>query len=76
VKSRLITSEQLPVLDALVVAWLPGTEGHGVTDLLFDDAPFSGELPYTWPRDLAQVPLGIIGDRAPLFPLRLQAGLA
>lgn len=64
----LIITEQLPLMDALVVAWLPGTEGQGVADVLFGDAPFSGKLPYTWPRDMAQIPLGEIGEGAPLFP--------
>jgi beta-glucosidase len=64
----LIISEQLPMMDALVVAWLPGTEGQGVADVLFGDAPFSGKLPYTWPLDMGQYPLGSMGESAPLFP--------
>jgi beta-glucosidase len=44
----------LAKLDALVVAWLPGTEGAGVADLLFGDAPFEGRLSFSWPRDNAQ----------------------
>jgi beta-glucosidase len=35
--------------DALVAAWLPGTEGTGVTDVLFGDYPFTGTLPVAWP---------------------------
>ena len=35
--------------DAVVEAWLPGTEGAGITDVLFGDVPFSGTTPYTWP---------------------------
>lgn len=35
--------------DAFVMAWLPGTEGHGMTDVLFGDKPFQGTLPVTWP---------------------------
>ncbi len=35
--------------DAFVAAWLPGTEGEGVADVLFGDAPFAGKLPRPWP---------------------------
>ena len=44
----------LAKLDALVVAWLPGTEGAGVADLLFGETPFEGRLSFSWPRDNAQ----------------------
>ena len=36
--------------DAIVMAWLPGIEGAGVTDVLFGDVRPSGKLPFTWPR--------------------------
>ncbi len=58
----------------LVAAWLPGTEGGGVTDVLFGDEDFVGKLPYTWPASNAQEPIntGTMGDAAgsggvPLF---------
>ena len=35
--------------DAFVAAWLPGTEGRGVTDVLFGDFKFTGKLPRNWP---------------------------
>jgi beta-glucosidase len=35
--------------DAFLVAWLPGTEGAGVADILFGDQPLTGKLPFTWP---------------------------
>jgi beta-glucosidase len=35
--------------DAVVAAWLPGTEGAGVADVLLGDRPFTGTTPYTWP---------------------------
>ena len=34
---------------AFVAAWLPGTEGQGVADVLFGDYRFTGKLPRTWP---------------------------
>ncbi len=49
-----------PVLessDALVAAWLPGTEGEGVTDVLFGDYRPRGKLPRTWPRNNDQLAL-------------------
>ncbi|MFC4454135.1 glycoside hydrolase family 3 protein [Deinococcus sonorensis] len=45
-----IVSEELPSWDAFVAAWLPGSEGQGVADVLFGQFPFSGRLEYTWPR--------------------------
>ncbi|KAJ8529101.1 hypothetical protein K7X08_035936 [Anisodus acutangulus] len=35
-------------MDALVAAWLPGTEGQGVADVLFGDYGFTGKLARTW----------------------------
>jgi beta-glucosidase len=43
--------------DAIVMAWLPGSEGAGVTDILFGDAHPSGKLPHSWPRSMAQLPI-------------------
>jgi beta-glucosidase len=70
----LVITEQLPLADAWVAAWLPGTEGAGIADVLFGDYPFTGKLPYTWPRTNEQLPINInnAGDRTgcdgPLFP--------
>ena len=55
-----IISDQLPLMDALVAAWLPGTEGQGVADLLFGDYPFVGKLSFSWPRSMAQLPLAAL----------------
>ncbi|XP_015571900.1 beta-glucosidase BoGH3B isoform X2 [Ricinus communis] len=56
-------------MDALVAAWLPGTEGQGVTDVLFGDYGFTGKLPRTWFKNVEQLPMNI-GDSHydPLFP--------
>ncbi|MGZ8438963.1 MAG: glycoside hydrolase family 3 protein, partial [Candidatus Limnocylindrales bacterium] len=35
--------------DAVIAAWLPGTEATGIADVLLGDAPFRGTTPYTWP---------------------------
>ena len=44
--------------DAILAAWLPGTEGAGVVDVLTGTAPANGKLSFTWPRSMEQVPLG------------------
>jgi beta-glucosidase len=45
--------------DAIVMAWLPGSEGAGITDVLFGDAHPSGKLPHSWPRSMAQIPINV-----------------
>ncbi|KZV30572.1 lysosomal beta glucosidase-like [Dorcoceras hygrometricum] len=57
------------ITDALVAAWLPGTEGQGVADLLFGDYGFTGKLARTWFKSVAQLPMNV-GDENydPLFP--------
>jgi beta-glucosidase len=62
----LIVTGHLPQWDAFVAAWLPGTEGDGVAQVLFGDYPFNGKLPYTWPRSMDQIPLNDADE--PLFP--------
>jgi beta-glucosidase len=42
--------------DAIVAAWLPGTEATGLADVLLGDKPFAGTTPYTWPRTAADAP--------------------
>lgn len=64
-----LLGEVLPLADALVAAWLPGSEGEGITDVLFGAEDFSGVLPHSWPRHLAQVPINVgDADYDPLFP--------
>ncbi len=63
----LIMTEAMAHWDAFVAAWLPGSEGQGIADVLFGDFPFSGKLPYAWPRSMDQVPLAVTGG-TPLFP--------
>ena len=57
--------------DALVAAWLPGTEGSGVADVLFGDYKPSGKLSFTWPLSMEQVPVGHRKEstQKTLFPL-------
>lgn len=67
----LLITEHVQDWDALVVAWLPGSEGAGVSDGLFGTTPFTGKLPLPWPARVEQLP--IIGEKTkdgtlPLFP--------
>ncbi|CAL0321616.1 unnamed protein product [Lupinus luteus] len=59
----------LQTIEALVAAWLPGSEGQGVADVLFGDYGFSGKLPRTWFKTVDQLPMNV-GDPHydPLFP--------
>ncbi len=65
----MIINSSLEKADAFVAAWLPGTEGQGVADVLFGDFNFTGKLPHSWPKNMQQVPINI-GDKVydPLFP--------
>jgi beta-glucosidase len=71
----LVLTDLLPGWRALVVAWLPGSEGAGVADVLFGDAAPSGKLPVTWPSSGAQL---TVHSNAPanavLFPLGFGLG--
>ena len=56
----LILGNALDTSDAFLAAWLPGTEGQGVADVLFGDYKPTGKLPRQWPRDndgLATAPI-------------------
>lgn len=64
----MIINEVLNQADALIAAWLPGTEGQGVADVLFGDYKPTGKLSFSWPRSMSQIPINI-GDHNydPLF---------
>ncbi|KAI4340508.1 hypothetical protein MLD38_025337 [Melastoma candidum] len=59
----------IDIIEALVAAWLPGSEGQGVADVLFGDYGFTGMLPRTWFKTVDQLPMNV-GDAHydPLFP--------
>ncbi|MDI1336656.1 MAG: glycoside hydrolase family 3 N-terminal domain-containing protein [Lacunisphaera sp.] len=65
----LILDAALGLADAVVAAWLPGTEGRGLTDVLLGDHAPTGKLSFSWPRSMAQIPVNV-GDATydPLFP--------
>lgn len=50
-----IINHSLAKSDAFLAAWLPGTEGAGVADVLFGDYKPAGKLSFSWPTSLDQV---------------------
>jgi beta-glucosidase len=49
----LVVTNQIENSDAFIAAWLLGSEGEGVAEVLFGDFNFSGKLPHSWPRSIA-----------------------
>jgi beta-glucosidase len=70
----LVVTDQLKQADAFVAAWLPGSEGEGVAEVLFGDYDFQGKLPHSWPKAVEDY-IGKYGPnhwdntQEPLFPL-------
>jgi beta-glucosidase len=64
----LVTNEEIAASSAFVAAWLPGSEGRGVADVLFGDYDFTGRLSFSWPANDEKTPN--VGDEnySPLFP--------
>jgi beta-glucosidase len=72
----LYANDLMNLSDSFVAAWLPGSEGKGVADVLFRKAdgkinhPFTGTLSFSWPKSPCQARLNAgDADYAPLFPL-------
>jgi beta-glucosidase len=68
----MIVGSVLPQADAFLVAFLPGTEGQGVTDVVFGDYKPKGKLSFSWPKSNNQLPLNVHGPKEkydPLMPL-------
>ena len=64
----MMLGETLGQADAFVAAWLPGTEGQGIADVLFGDVKPTGKLSFTWPRAMGQIPINVGDDvYEPLF---------
>ena len=55
----LILEPILADADALIAAWLPGSEGDGIADVLFGKYNPTGRLSVTWPKTMAQVPINV-----------------
>lgn len=63
----LILGSGLDDSDAFIAAWLPGTEGEGIADVLFGDVKPTGKLPREWPRNNQQLDIRTMEGK-PLFP--------
>ncbi|HET7106463.1 MAG TPA: glycoside hydrolase family 3 N-terminal domain-containing protein [Candidatus Acidoferrum sp.] len=59
----LYVNPQINASDAFVEAWLPGSEGEGVADVLTGKYDFTGKLSFSWPKRPDQTPLNV-GDAA------------
>ena len=58
-RPRIVTNE-INKWDALVEAWLPGTEGKAVASVIYgDNCNFKGRLPVSWPKSVEQLPITI-----------------
>ncbi|MDZ7647321.1 MAG: glycoside hydrolase family 3 C-terminal domain-containing protein [Cytophagales bacterium] len=70
----MVTTHQINQSDAFVAAWLLGSEGDGVAEVLFGEHDFKGKLPHSWPK-LEEDYIGKYGPNfrdnsiEPLFPL-------
>jgi beta-glucosidase len=65
----LIVADVIDNADAFVAAWLPGSEGAGIVDVLLGDYAPTGKLSFTWPRSVEQEPINVgDSDYDPLFP--------
>jgi beta-glucosidase len=57
----LVIDSELKEASAFIAAWLPGSEGHGISDVLFGDYNFEGKLSFDWPKTT-------LPNSLPLFP--------
>ena len=70
----LVVTPQIEQSDAFVAAWLPGSEGDGIAEVLFGFFDFKGKLPHSWPKSVDDYQ-GKFGPNhwddsiQPLFPL-------
>jgi beta-glucosidase len=64
----LLIDKELDKSSAFIAAWLPGSEGQGVSDVLFGDCDFQGKLSFTWPKSKLISDNRKENNYAPLFP--------
>jgi beta-glucosidase len=60
-------NRELNAADAFIAAWLPGSEGAGVADVLFGQRPATGRLSFSWPARCDGTPVN--SSEGALFPL-------
>ncbi|XVE79130.1 hypothetical protein DITRI_Ditri14bG0033400 [Diplodiscus trichospermus] len=55
----MVVMPHLDQVDAFVAAWLPGSEGQRVADVLYGDYGFGRKLPLTWFKTVEQLPMNV-----------------
>ena len=63
----LVTNREMTASDAFVAAWLPGSEGLGVGEVLFGEHEFTGRLSFSWPAHPDDSVSGDVGSRSCLY---------
>lgn len=63
----LVTNQELAASSAFVAAWLPGSEGQGIADVLFGDSDFQGRLSFSWPSSSEDLNADSQKNHPPLF---------
>ncbi|MBA6364278.1 glycoside hydrolase family 3 protein [Colwellia sp. BRX8-4] len=63
----LIINDELDKSAAFIAAWLPGSEGQGVSDMLFGEFNFQGKLSFSWPKKTSAEKKK--NNTKPLFPI-------
>ena len=58
----MIITNEIDQWDSLLAAWLPGTEGQGISDVLFGDYSPTGKLSFSWPKSIDQLPISMTDD--------------
>ena len=58
----MIITNEIDQWDSLIAAWLPGTEGQGISDVLFGDYSPTGKLSFSWPKSIDQLPISMTDD--------------
>jgi beta-glucosidase len=53
----MIITDEIDQWDSLIAAWLPGSEGQGISDVLFGDYNPTGKLSFSWPKSINQFPI-------------------
>ncbi len=64
----MVVNQELDASAAFVAAWLPGSEGQGVADVLFGDYDFQGRLSFSWPKSTGNPSADCEADHTCLFP--------
>jgi beta-glucosidase len=58
----MIITDEIEQWDSFIAAWLPGTEGQGIADVLFGDYKPTGKLSFSWPKSMDQLPISKADD--------------